>query len=203
MVRRIAFAVCGAAVVTFGLLWSMQALVSIGYKLKKVAPRISVEFVRLHKDTPPKTKERKPPQREKPEPPPAPPDISTSQARLDPGQQGIAAVAPTIDPSDALGGGVGTSGGTDRDVVPMVQIKPEYPLRAAQRGIEGWVTVEYTITPAGTVKDARVVAAHPARIFDRAALQAVRKWKYNPKIENGQAVERPGVQYTLLFELGG
>lgn len=201
MARRILIALGGATVVTLGLFWSMQALIQVGYRIKEVSPSITVDFVRLRKDTAPKVKERKPPEREKPEPPPAPPDISTSKARLDPGQQGFAAVAPDIDPSDALGGGVGAGGGSDRDVVPMVQIKPEYPMRAEQRGIEGWVTVEYTITRAGTVKDARVVAAHPPRIFDRAALQAVKKWKYNPKIENGEAVERPGVQFTLMFEL--
>ena len=42
---------------------------------------------------------------------------------------------------------------------------------------------------------------HPSTIFSRAALKAIRKWKYNPKIEEGKAVERPGVTVRLPFEL--
>jgi protein TonB len=85
--------------------------------------------------------------------------------------------------------------------VPLVRIEPEYPMRARQRGIEGWVVIEFTISEAGTVKDAVVVSAHPGTIFNRAALQAVRKWKYNPKIQDGAAVERPGQKVTLEFTM--
>jgi protein TonB len=197
---RVVVALGLAAVVTFGLMWSMQALISVGYELDEASPRISVEFVRLRKDTAPQVKKREPPKREKPDAPPPPPELNMSKASLEPGSE-VAAIAPTINPTEALGGGVGMGGGADRDVVPLVRIEPEYPMRAEQRGIEGWVTVEFTITRAGTVEDPRVVAAHPPRIFDRAALQAIRKWKYNPKIQDGTAVRRPGVQVTLMFEL--
>lgn len=191
-----------ASLLTFGLFWAMQALISVGYELNEPGQRLSIEFVRLIRDTTPEVKEREPPKREKPEQPPPPPDISMSKSTLDPGQ-GVTEIAPVIDPSEALGGGIGMGGGTDRDVVPLVQIKPEYPMRAEQRGIEGWVTVEFTITRTGAVKDAFVVGSRPARIFDRAALQAVRRWKYNPKILEGEAVERKGMKHTLMFELGG
>ena len=59
----------------------------------------------------------------------------------------------------------------------------------------------FTISAAGTVKDAAVVASEPGTIFDRAALKAIRKWKYNPKIEDGVAVERSGVPVRLKFVL--
>ncbi len=51
--------------------------------------------------------------------------------------------------------GHGISVGSDRDVIPLVRINPEYPNRARERGIEGWVQVQFTITPAGTVADVR------------------------------------------------
>jgi protein TonB len=61
--------------------------------------------------------------------------------------------------------------------------------------------LEFTISTAGTVKDVEVVASEPGSIFDRAAVQAVRKWKYNPKILDGKPVERPGVKVRLDFEM--
>jgi protein TonB len=200
MAIRLPVAVGLACLVTFALFWAMQALVSVSGELKEGGRPPSVEFVRLRKDTTPEIKKREPPKREKPDQPPPPPDISMSKASLDPGA-GVAAIAPDIDPGDALAGGIGAGGGADRDVVPLVRINPDYPMRARQRGIEGWVTVEFSISKAGTVKDLVVIASHPGRVFDRAALQAIRRWKYNPKIQDGAAVERPGVKVTLEFAM--
>jgi protein TonB len=197
---RVPVAAALACLVTFGLFWTMQALIGVTGELKegRSAPRI--EFVRLKRDTTPETKKREKPKREKPDQPPPPPDISMSKANLDPGAN-VAAIVPVVDPGDALGGGISGSGGADRDVVPLVRINPEYPMRARQRHIEGWVVVEFTISKAGTVKDPVVIAAHPGKIFNRSALQAIRKWKYNPKIEGGAAVERQGIQVRLDFEM--
>jgi protein TonB len=91
--------------------------------------------------------------------------------------------------------------GSDRDVIPLVRINPDYPQRALQRGLEGWVQVQFTITPTGTVKDPIVVDAMPKSVFDDAALKAIARWRYNPKVENGVAVERVGVQTRIVFQL--
>ena len=93
------------------------------------------------------------------------------------------------------------SAGSDRDVIPLVRINPDYPPRALSRGLEGWVQVQFTITATGTVKDAVVVNADPKNIFDDAALKAIARWRYNPKVENGTAVERVGVQTIIRFQL--
>ncbi|MGH8246953.1 MAG: energy transducer TonB, partial [Gammaproteobacteria bacterium] len=61
--------------------------------------------------------------------------------------------------------------------------------------------VQFTITAAGTVKDAKVVASDPKNIFDDAALRAIARWRYNPKILDGAAVERVGVQTKITFQL--
>lgn len=197
---RFAVSLVLAPLLTFGLFWVMGALISVDYELEEGRPATTVDWVRLRKDEPPQTKEREPPRREKPEQRPPPPAVTTAEANVTPGAVG-SALAPVIDPTAALGDGIGTAGGADRDVVPLVEIRPDYPMRARQRGIEGWATVQFTITRAGTVKDASVVESHPGRIFDQAALQAIRRWKYNPKIENGQVVERPGLRHTFLFEM--
>ena len=93
------------------------------------------------------------------------------------------------------------SAGSDRDVIPLVRVNPDYPQRALSRGLEAWVQVQFTITPAGTVKDAIVVAAEPADVFNEAALKAIERWRYNPKVENGASVERVGVQTRIVFQL--
>lgn len=80
------------------------------------------------------------------------------------------------------------------DIVPIVVIRPMYPRDAAMQGIEGWVKVEFTITPVGTVKDPRVIDANPPRIFNREALRAILKWKFKPRVIDGVAVERPATQ---------
>ena len=90
---------------------------------------------------------------------------------------------------------------SDADVIPLVRIEPRYPSRALSRGVEGWVLLEFTITPTGTVRDIAVVDAEPPMLFNSAAQRAVRRWKYKPRIEDGIAVERPGVQVVLTFEI--
>ena len=103
--------------------------------------------------------------------------------------------------------GLETGGGfsrasADGDAVPMVRVPPQYPERALQRGVEGRVLIEFTISRSGAVKDAKVIAYEPSTIFNKAALRAVRQWKYNPKIVNGKAVEQPGVRIAIPFRLG-
>lgn len=85
-------------------------------------------------------------------------------------------------------------------VIPLERIPPKYPARAAERHVEGWVKIEFTITTDGTVEDAAVVEAEPAEVFDEAALKAIRQWIFKEKIVNGVAVEQRAVQ-TLQFKL--
>ena len=94
----------------------------------------------------------------------------------------------------------GTGGGVTSGVIALVRIPPDYPKRAANRGIQGWVKIEFTITATGTVKEAVVVEAKPDDIFDEAALKAISQWKFKEKIVNGVAVEQRAVQ-VLQFKL--
>jgi protein TonB len=80
------------------------------------------------------------------------------------------------------------------DVVPVMVIRPMYPREAAIDGIEGWVKLEFTITASGSVRDARVIDANPARIFNREAIRAILKWKFKPRVVDGVAVDRRATQ---------
>jgi TonB family protein len=77
---------------------------------------------------------------------------------------------------------------------------PTYPDRARERGTEGWVDLEFTVAKDGTTRDAVVRAAEPAGTFDRAALDAVKRWRYEPRVVGDTAVEQR-VQTRLRFRL--
>jgi protein TonB len=91
--------------------------------------------------------------------------------------------------------------GFDGDVIPVVQPRPEYPARAISGNIEGWVQVRFNVTAIGTVRDAVVVASEPEAVFDDAALRAIARWRYNPRVHDGEAVERVGLQTIIRFTL--
>ena len=88
----------------------------------------------------------------------------------------------------------------DSNVVPSLRIPPTYPKRALRSGIEGVVTVEFTITIDGSVKDAEIIEAKPPNIFDKSVLRAISKWKFNPDMVDGKPIEkraRQDVKFTL------
>ncbi|WP_428820102.1 TonB family protein [Microbulbifer sp. MCCC 1A16149] len=90
--------------------------------------------------------------------------------------------------------------------LPIYKPAPRYPRRALARGIEGYVVVEFTISPSGSVKNPRVVggytaAGEPTEVFNSAALNAVERFKYRPTIVEGQAVERHNVRNRITFRL--
>ncbi len=90
--------------------------------------------------------------------------------------------------------------GNDGEPIAIVRVQPDYPRQAAQRGKEGVCVVTYTITTLGTTKD---IAEHdcPDKIFLRASKRAAAKWKYKPRVIEGEAVEVYGVLNSFTFEL--
>jgi protein TonB len=188
-----------AAAVTFALFWVMQALIGVAGEILEDKPPLVVDFVRLKRNTEPETKKREIPDRKPPEQPPPPPQMNFSQ-NLNP-DDGVGVIIPDVDAGLELAATDLSAGGSDRDVVPLVRVEPQYPMSAKQRGVEGWVELRFTITAAGTVADIVVTASVPGTVFNKSAVQAVSKWKYNPKIENGTAVDRPGVRQRIKFEL--
>ena len=193
-----------------GLFALMQMLISNNQQQFESTNSLQMtEFIRLKRDTKLQTKERRQP--DEPPPPekrPPPPKMQMQQVNV------AAADTPKMDMPNldiplqterftgSLVNGLqlGKSNGISTNVIPLVRIPPRYPMRAASRRIEGWVKVEFTITKDGTVKDPIVTDAKPNNIFDRAALQAIKRWKFKAKIIGGEAIEQRAVQ-TLQFTL--
>jgi protein TonB len=82
----------------------------------------------------------------------------------------------------------------DGDIVPILRVEPIYPTVAMMRRIGGWVDVEYIVMPDGSVAQARVVASQPKGMFEKSALRAINKWKFKPRVVNGQPVPREVTQ---------
>jgi periplasmic protein TonB len=195
---RIPFAfVCGLAF-TGGVFWGLWALINGPVQFSDLKPAVRIEFTRLRHDSEAESKRQEKVERQKPVQTPDMPQIAMGASSA-PGDS-VSMLNPNVDTRGAMSG-MKISAGSDRDIVPLVRIPPEYPARAQQRGIEGWVMVEFTISPSGTVLDPKVLDADPKGIFDDAALKSISRWKYNPKVENGVAVERRGIRVVLRFDL--
>jgi periplasmic protein TonB len=66
-------------------------------------------------------------------------------------------------------------------LMPLQRVEPVYPYRAQQAGIEGAVTLRFSVDAEGRVQDVEVIEAKPKRQFERAAIQAINKWRYQPR----------------------
>ena len=77
---------------------------------------------------------------------------------------------------------------------------PEYPERALSQKISGAVTVEFTVSTSGEPIDVRVISAEPAGTFDRAAVAAVKRWRYEPLLIDNVPQEVPA-RTTIRFNL--
>jgi protein TonB len=181
------------ALLLFGVLWR---LISAPIDATAMREATRVEFTRMRKDTEVASKREQKVERERPPPAPEVPRMAFSSSSVD---SNVAQITPTVDASGAMSK-MSLSAGSDRDTIPLVRVPPDYPQRALSRGLEGWVQVQFTITGTGTVKDA-VVVKSSSQIFEEAAIKAILRWRYNPKIENGVAVDRVGVQTIIRFTL--
>lgn len=185
-----------AAAVTLTLLWVMQDLIRpSGMVIEEPAPAPPTLYVRLP-DVEPQIDDDSPePPPDVPKPPPRLVDIPFEL-------EGSGFVEARYVPP-AKGGPGPIAGYGNGDYIPMLTVAPDYPRRAAARGQEGYVIVEYTVDELGRVVDAQVIFAEPVQVFDRAALKAVQRYKYKPRVVDGQPVQVHGVRQKITFELAG
>jgi periplasmic protein TonB len=178
------------------MFWTLWSLTNVTFNIDAIETT-RIEFTRTRTDTRTETKRVEEAELDRPPVIPETPSMQITQSGID---TNAVTMAPTIDTAGAMTG-ISLSAGSDRDVIPLVRINPEYPPRALSRGTEGWVQVQFTISETGSVIDAIVVDSSPKNVFDEAALKAISRWRYNPKVEGAVAVQRKGVQTILRFEL--
>lgn len=189
--------------ITLGLFFLMQSLIKMGGSALTEPPQGSVlDFVRVKQEETVEQKDRKP--RKPPKPKEQPPQMQPQQMDSpSPDAEGTSMdFSADVGDDVALDGGLALESG-DGEYLPIVKVSPVYPRRALQRGIEGFVIVEFTVTKQGTVKNPIVVEANPEGIFEQAAMDAAMKFKYKPRVVNGEATEVSGVQNRITFQIDG
>lgn len=188
------------ATMAFVLFLLMSGLISDtdGFASKKQAGKL-LSFVRVPQDESVTKKRRERPDEPKPIEEPEMPrtdiprDIQTPDRTID-------FDFPTLDilPGPAGGPFLGPrspgQASPDGNAIRIISPTPRYPRDALTKGIEGWVDLEFTITETGTVTNATVIDAHPNRIFNKAALQAIYRSKFRPRVINGVATPQRATQ---------
>ncbi|MDH4048221.1 MAG: energy transducer TonB [Gammaproteobacteria bacterium] len=112
------------------------------------------------------------------------------------GVGGLAVNLPSIDIDVDVGGGVQIA----RELTPLVRVPPEYPERARISMVQGEVLLRFTVTETGSVADPEVMRSDPPGYFDRAAIRAVLRWKYQPQLVDGRPVSV--ITYTrIVFKM--
>jgi protein TonB len=133
-------------------------------------------------------------------PPPPPPQIERQAAEAPSEDMStIVGEIPGFEAPSLSGNDVNFSV-SDRDAQPLVRIEPSYPPRAAERGVEGNCTVTFDVTPDGVTTNIEILDCDSS-LFNRSAIRAVERWRYQPKIVNGTAVRRTGVVTEFNFRL--
>ncbi|MEZ8146712.1 energy transducer TonB [Enterovibrio norvegicus] len=92
-------------------------------------------------------------------------------------------------------------GSSNQQAMPMYRSEPSYPAKALRRRIEGYVVIRFTIDETGRPQDLEVVEASPKRVFERDAMRALKRWKYQPKRLDGKAIKQPNQTAKIEFKL--
>ncbi len=133
-------------------------------------------------------------------PPPPPPQIERQSAEQPTEDMStVVGEIPAFEAPSLTGADVNFSV-SDRDAQPLVRIEPQYPMRAAERGVEGTCTVTFDVTPDGVTTNITILACDSS-LFRRDSIRAVERWRYQPKIVDGIPVRRTGVVTEFNFQL--
>lgn len=119
-----------------------------------------------------------------------------AQASAAGGIGGLSVDMPDIQIDIDVGSGISLA----RELTPLVRFPPEYPMSAMTNKLEGYVLLRFTVTETGAVADPEVLRSEPPGVFNRAAMRAVLRWKYQPQLANGEPVSV--ITYTrIVFQL--
>ncbi len=188
-----------AALVTSGLFYLMPLLIEMADKTLDEAPATKIADITMpEREIETKLKEVKPDKPKEPEEPPPDldqPDIEDVDVNPD-----ALNMSPKVQADVNIGLGNGL-GGADGEYLPIVKVAPMYPRRANSRGVEGYCIVEYTVTKNGSIRDPQAIDCQPQGYFERASIKAAEKFKYKPRVIDGEAIDVLGVQNKFTFEL--
>jgi protein TonB len=198
MIARLGVSLASGVAMTFALLWLMQYLIASGEKaLTDTEDYKFADFVRIEREE--TVEQKKPKPKKPPEPDQPPPDIPPPQMdNLD--TTGTAISIGSVSVGTGLNIGIGGFDNVDGEYLPIVKVAPIYPRRAQQRGLSGFCIISFTVTKLGTVADPQVIECSSS-LFERASINAALKFKYKPRVVNGEPIDVPGVKHRISFEI--
>lgn len=199
MLGRYVISIVVGSIVTVSLLFVMQLLIVTGKQaLTDPRERHKLEFVRVKRNENLNVEDIVP--EKPPKPPETPPETPPQDMdNVNPDAPTINVAPPTVSANTDIGGPGGMNI-AEGDYLPIVRVAPVYPARALSRGLEGFVDLSFTVTTTGTVKDPIVIQS-TSSLFERAAIRAVLKFKYKPRVVDGVPVDVPGVKTRISFQL--
>lgn len=193
---RALFAAVVAIPVAVGLFFLMQSLIDREYEQEEIDGRKIADIVVPEREIEVNVKVAKPEKVEDPEEPP--PDIQPMEVDFD-ANMDVVNTAPVAGVSVEISSSGMSTG--DGEYLPIVKVAPIYPRRAQTRGITGYCIVEYTVTKSGSIRDPQAVDCDPSGVFERASVKAAEKFKYKPRVVDGEPIEVAGVQNKFTYEL--
>jgi len=199
MLGRYVISIVVGSAVTVSLLFVMQLLIVTGKQaLTDPRERHKLEFVRVKRNENLNVEDIIP--EKPPKPPETPPETPPQDMdNVNPDAPTINVAPPTVNANTDIGGPGGMNI-AEGDYLPIVRVAPVYPARALSRGLEGFVDLSFTVTTTGSVEDP-IVLQSTSSLFERAAIRAVLKFKYKPRVVDGVPVSVPGVKTRISFQL--
>lgn len=197
---RLLMVVFPAAIVTFSLQMVMVSLIQFADRRLDESTTVKLPEIAM-----PEVEIKTQRQLEKPEKPQLddtpPPDVPEQAFdNVDGNAQigalgGVDQLVAKLDLS--MGAGLSAS---DGEYLPIVKVAPQYPRRALKRGLEGDVVLEYTVTKQGSVRNPKVLQSTDS-VFNQAAIDSALRYKYKPRVINGEAQEVPAVRTRIKFRM--
>lgn len=143
---------------------------------------------------------------EQPEMPEPPPEAQPAQSQAEVTPLNSMSSLPSLDLNTSVDGlainaPTFSDFGSNQQAMPLYRVEPRYPAKALKRGAEGHVIMSFTIDETGRPVDIQVTDANPRRMFEREAMRALKKWKYQPKVVDGKAIAQVGQTVKLEFKL--
>ncbi|MDH3748216.1 MAG: TonB family protein [Gammaproteobacteria bacterium] len=197
MFARYASAVTSGTFVTLALLYVMQGLINIPSTATTAStPTPPIWNVGLIEERPVETLNLQKQFEDIKEP------VDTTPPRPGP-DSGVDAVGVKLtsapSPRSTEFGGLGNIM-QDGPLVAIVRVSPVYPVRAAEQGLEGYVDVQFDITRDGTVTNLSVVTSSH-RIFEKAAINAAKKFRFKARVVDGIPQPSFGIQNRFRFRM--
>ncbi|MDT8450782.1 MAG: energy transducer TonB [Wenzhouxiangellaceae bacterium] len=152
---------------------------------------------------PPKQRREPPPRRRSTEPAPPMVNLDSSLSGIDFGLPGFSASELGSLQDELLGDTrnvVMTDDSVDAPPRPTYQAPLEYPKSARSKGVEGYVVLSLLISATGEIEKVQVLESRPSGVFEDAALQGVRNWRFEPAQYQGRNVKvwaRQRVRFDL------